>query len=68
MNGDGGDIRRITRNPAVDYFPCWSPNGSRMAFVSNRDGNHDIYSLDVEGGNIIRLTTDPAEDTTPSWR
>lgn len=38
-----------------------------IAFVSNRDGNWEIYAMDPDGGNPRRLTEDPADDLSPSW-
>ena len=39
MNADGSGQRRLTRNTAGDYFPAWSPDGQKIAFVSQRDGH-----------------------------
>jgi Tol biopolymer transport system component len=41
-----------------DLFPAWSPDGSRIAFVSDRDGDPDIYLMDVDGSNVVQLTHD----------
>ena len=43
MNSNGGDIRRLTAGPAADQRPAFSPDGSKLAFQSNRDGNDEIY-------------------------
>ena len=40
---------------------------ARIAFVSDRDGNYDIYVMDVDGGNLRRLTNHPDIDSLPSW-
>ena len=48
MNADGSNVRRLTNHPALDCWPAWSPDGKRVAFVSNRDGGHDIYIIEVK--------------------
>ena len=50
-----------------DRDPSWSPDGSRIAFTSYRDGNWDIYVMDADGSNQQRLTDNPAVDRMPSW-
>jgi TolB protein len=47
---------QLTKNPASDYAACVSPNGKRIAFVSNRDGNNEIYVMEINGDNIERIT------------
>lgn len=52
----------LTRDPANDRYPAWSPDGSQLAFHSDRAGYWDIYVMDVDGGNLRKLTThNPAE-------
>lgn len=43
------------------------PNVAKIAFESNRDGNSEIYIMNVDGGNPVRLTKDRKEDTEPAW-
>jgi TolB protein len=50
-----------------NYLPAWSPDGSRIAFTSNRDGNPEIYVMNRDGSNLHRLTNNPAIDVTPTW-
>ena len=67
MNADGKNQRRLTNNPAEDGGPSWSPDGQRITFVSNRDGNREIYVMDADGNNLHNLTSNPAEEGTPDW-
>ena len=42
-------------------------SGGRIVFVSNRDGNPEIYTMNADGSDVTRLTNNPAEDNRPSW-
>ena len=57
----------VTNHPATDRNPTWSPDGTRLAFESFRDGNREVYVMNVDGSNVRRLTTDPALDFDPAW-
>jgi Tol biopolymer transport system component len=69
MNADGTGATRLTDNPASDYQPAWSPDGSRIVFTSNRDGRSDIYVMNTDGSGVTRLTTTttPHGSTRPVW-
>lgn len=67
MNPDGTDVMRITNSPALDQMPAWSPDGSKIAFMSTRDGNAEIYVMNTDGSNQTRLTATPFVDGRPSW-
>ena len=43
------------------------PDGSKIAFVSDRDGNYDIFVMDADGSNPTNLTNSPADDVMPAW-
>ena len=70
MDADGGNQRRLSNNRGWDWFPSWSPDGERIAFSSDREGNFenfDIYVMDADGGNQQKLTENHHEDSSPSW-
>lgn len=51
-----------------DENPRWSPDGTRLAFKSNRGANnYDLYVMDANGGTVVRLTDHPANDQDPAW-
>ena len=67
MNADGSDIHRLTRSPGLDVRPTWSPDGTRIAFTSNRDGNYEIYVMNSDGSNPRNATSHPARDDHAAW-
>jgi len=56
MNADGSNKTRVTNNPARDSYPAFSPDGQTIAFMTDRDGDREIYSCDLNGGNLKNLT------------
>ena len=73
MDTDGAAPVRLTKHPAIDSYPAWSPDGSKIAFTSNRrnGSTHEIYITDADGKDTVRLTKNnqpvPAYDESPSW-
>ena len=63
MNADGSGQRMLARGHA----PAWSPNGQRIAFRSDRDGNGEIYVMNRDGSGLQRLTRNAASDGGPVW-
>lgn len=53
---NGGDAKQLTTNSAYDTAPLWSPDGSKIAFASDRHGIMEIYVMDAKGGVATRLT------------
>ena len=60
-------LLQLTKNEVVDWQPSWSPDGTKIAFSSKRDGNWEIYVMDANGQNQVNLTNNPASDQNPSW-
>ena len=69
MDANGDNPQNLTNNPSNDYSPSWSPDGKRIAFVSDRDKKFiaEIYVMDADGGNPQNLTNNPNDDYSPSW-
>jgi dipeptidyl aminopeptidase/acylaminoacyl peptidase len=69
IKSDGtGGVQNLTNNPARDTVPSWSPDGSRIAFTSNRDGNYEIaqiYVMNADGSNQHRIYFNSALSVQP---
>jgi Tol biopolymer transport system component len=83
-NADGSGLIRLTTSVQLGVFsqgpifssdggPAWSPDGTKIAFASNRDGagvgftDTELYVMDTDGGNQLRLTSDTLDDQMPAW-
>jgi Tol biopolymer transport system component len=62
-----GGERRLTDHAALDYNAAFSPDGRKIAFVSQRDGNMELYAVGVDGSGLRRLTDNFALDDHPAW-
>ena len=60
-------ITQLTRDPTNALRPTWSPNGSSIAFDSNRDGPFHIYVMNADGSSVRALTTGANDDRHPFW-
>jgi dipeptidyl aminopeptidase/acylaminoacyl peptidase len=60
-NRDGTDQRNRTNHPAFDGWPEWSPDGSRIAFASNRNSNYQIFVMKADGSDVKRVANTRAE-------
>ena len=68
MRADGTHVRRLTDSPGLDEGPEFSPDATKIAFSSARDGQQEIYVMDADGANPRRLTDNPARDESPDWQ
>ena len=66
MDGSTTPIQ-LTNHIANDYSPVWSPSGLKIAFVSERDNNTEIYVMNADGTAQTRLTNNAVADTSPAW-
>ena len=57
VNFDGTGNRPLTSGNFIEYSPRWSPDGSQLAFLSNRDGSPQLYRLFLDNGQIVKVTT-----------
>ena len=79
MDADGSNQTRLTNNVGVvlthdhtsgsthESGPSWSPDGSKILFISDQDGDTEIYVMDADGSNQAKLTDNEVADWQPSW-
>ena len=69
VDPDTGDARNLTRSPkSEDRYPCWSPDGKRVAFVSDRNGTANLYVMDADGENVKCIVETKSVCYMPSWQ
>src|SRR5215472_11731128 len=66
-NENGSGAERLTDHKARDIYPRFSPDGSSIAFSSNRGGNYDVYVIAASGGKPRQLTFHSADDIVVGW-
>ena len=64
---DPWGLERLTTSTAVDESPALSPDGSKVAFVSYRDGDAEIYVMTISDKSVVNITDNPAKDLDPVW-
>ena len=62
----GEILKRLTSSPAIDLSPTWSPDGKKIAFVSDRAGTPNIYVISLQGGSAVKITSS-GYNTDPVW-
>jgi DNA-binding winged helix-turn-helix (wHTH) protein/Tol biopolymer transport system component len=61
------NLTRLTYGAGLQTDVSWSPDGRRVAYAWNRDGNFDIWMQSIDGGDPMRVTSSPADETQPAW-
>jgi Tol biopolymer transport system component len=67
QDGLNGAPRRLTGGNANDFNPAFSPDGSRIAFNSDRDGSHHLYTMNLDGSDLRRLTDGTSNNRSPAY-
>jgi Tol biopolymer transport system component len=69
MNSDGSDLTQLTAGAGNNDWPAWSPDGRKLAFISDRTGIEQVYTMRADGTRQTELTFQPvAHDQLPDWR
>ena len=64
---DGSEHRIVIAGPSDDFAPKWSPDHTRIAFLSNRDGNVELYITPADGSSVMRVTNTGVPESQPTW-
>jgi TolB protein len=68
MKPNGRDQRNLTANsPAANDSARWSADGRRLVFISDRDGDAEVFTMHADGTHITQITFNDTDDVTPSW-
>lgn len=69
MSANGTHKKRLTSDAGGRDWPCWSPDGTEIAYSSTQDGQSgtDIYVMSADGTDQVRVTTSPGTDYQPTW-
>ena len=67
MNANGTGVHQLTDNDDGDWNPAWSPNGNKIAFDSDRDGDEEIFVMNANGTGVHQLTDNDDYDMSPVW-
>ena len=65
-SADGSGAKRITFEGGHNTDPAWSPDGKQIAYVS-RDGNFDVFTVELASGRVTRITQGAGDNEDPSW-
>lgn len=67
MNISANIAKRLTKNPAIDTTPSYSPDGKQIAFSSDREGSQQIYVMDADGSSVVRISKSAGSYSKPVW-
>ena len=64
-----GDLSNVSRSPkSEDRYPCWSPDGKQICFMSDRESTTNLWVCNADGSKVRRLNRTPAVCYMPSWQ
>ncbi len=66
-NSDGTTLKNLTNNPYHDVHPVFSPDGQKVVFSSKRNGNSDIFVLNINDNTVQQITNSSSTEDYPSW-
>lgn len=66
---DGTNMRQLTTNGLNNYLPAWSPDGSKIAYISGKTGwdSHEVYLINVDGSGETNLTNNNVQEYGVAW-
>src|SRR6185295_6911716 len=64
---DRGEVQRVTETPWREQSPHWSPDGKRIAFISDRSGREEVWVADERGQNLKCLTDSDCDKSSLTW-
>jgi CSLREA domain-containing protein len=68
MNQDGSNAVNVTNNAADDQQPAWSPDGTKLAFMSTRTlGQYQVFKMNADGTNVVQISDNSMPHYTPTW-
>ena len=67
VNADGTERTRLTRNPAEEFSPAWSPDGTKIAFSRFTGSRFQIFVMNADGSGAVQLTFADAAATGAAW-
>jgi TolB protein len=67
MDAYGKNPKAITKDGQINRGPAWSPDGKKIAFTSNRDGNYEIYTMNPDGTEQTNVSNHKGNDNYACW-
>ncbi|HBB88300.1 MAG TPA: hypothetical protein DC047_11850 [Blastocatellia bacterium] len=67
MNADGSNRVNLTNSPESEEQPAWSPDGTKLAFLSDRNGGVQIFTMNADGTNVVQISDNSMDHYTPTW-